>query len=388
MDFTPIYLNQTGNIRFGLMAVRGVGEKAVEAIIAERKKSGPFTSLYDFCERVDQRQVTRGTIEALVKCGAFSSLKARRSQLLAILDRAVEMGQQSQQDKRMGQMSMFGSSAARSDSPAADVLPDFAELPGAELLKFEKEFLGFYVTNHPLTEHAAALGNYSTATTRGIKTMPEGSEVTLGGLISRIKRAVTKTGRSAGQPMCILTLEDLDGQVEATIFAESLADITRKYPHAIAAEQIVFIRGKVDKRRETPGVIVNELVPIAEAMSRFTRCVKVEIDRVEGAIETLKQLKSVLAKHTGNCQTFLSVPAPGEKRALIVLDKQWSIRATPELKRELEFVLNGQGRVELAGDGTRRPQAVQQPLFQGAQIPESAEEIPVTISPVDEADFL
>ncbi|MGD0138799.1 MAG: DNA polymerase III subunit alpha [Tepidisphaeraceae bacterium] len=387
-DFTPIYLNQTGNIRFGLMAVRGVGEKAVEAIIAERKKSCPFTSLYDFCERVDQRQVTRGTIDALVKCGAFSSLKARRSQLLAILDRAVEMGQQSQQDKRMGQMSMFGSSAARSDSPAADVLPDFAELPGAELLKFEKEFLGFYVTNHPLTEHAAALGNYSTATTRGIKTMPEGSEVTLGGLINRIKRAVTKTGRSAGQPMCILTLEDLDGQIEATIFAESLAEITRKYPHAIAAEQIVFIRGKVDKRRETPGVIVNELVPIAEAMSRFTRCVKVEIDRVEGAIETLKQLKSVLAKHNGNCQTFLSVPAPGEKRALIVLDKQWSIRATPELKQELEFVLNGQGRVELAGDGTRRPQAVQQPLFQGAQITEAAEEIPVTISPVDEADFL
>jgi len=129
-------------------------------------------------------------------------------------------------------------------------------------------------------------------------------------------------------------------------------------------------------------------VPIAEAMSRFTRCVKVEIDRVEGAIETLRQLKSVLGKHQGNCQTFLSVPAPGEKRALIVLDKQWSIRATPELKQELEFVLNGQGRVELAGDGTRRPQAVQQPLFQGAQITEAAEEIPVTISPVDEADFL
>jgi DNA polymerase-3 subunit alpha len=218
--------------------------------------------------------------------------------------------------------------------------------------------------------------------------MSEGAEVTLGGLISRIKRAMTKTGRSAGQPMCIVTLEDLDGQIEATIFAESLAEITRKHPRAIAAEQIVFIRGRVDKRRETPGVIVNELVPIAEAMSRFTRCIKVEIDKVDGAIETLRQLKAVLAKHSGTCQTFLSVPAVGEKRALIVLDKQWSIRATPELKEELEFVLDGQGRVELAGDGTRRPQAVQQPLFQGAQTTEAAEEIPVMSSAADEADAL
>jgi DNA polymerase-3 subunit alpha len=288
----------------------------------------------------------------------------------------------------MGQMSMFGAGDARGNSPAADVLPNFEEFPSAELLKFEKELLGFYVTNHPLTEHAAALGNYSTATTRGIKTMPEGAEVTLGGLISRIKRAMTRTGRSAGQPMCIVTLEDLDGQIEATIFAESLAEIARKYPRAIAAEQIVFIRGKVDKRRETPGVIVNELVPIAEAMSRFTRCVKVEIDRVEGAIETLRQLKSVLGKHQGNCQTFLSVPALGEKRALIVLDKQWSIRATPQLKEELEFVLNGQGRVELAGDGAKRPQAVQPPLFQGAQTSEPPEEIPVMSSSADEADVL
>jgi DNA polymerase-3 subunit alpha len=386
-DFTPIYVNGRGNIRFGLMAVRGVGEKAVEAILAEREKSGPFTSLYDFCERVDQRQVTRGTIEALVKCGAFSSLKARRSQLLAILDRAVEMGQQSQQDKRIGQMSMFGSMAAKSVSPA-EALPNFEEFPSSQLLKFEKEFLGFYVTTHPLTAHAAALENYSTATTRQIKTMPQGAEVTLGGLISRVRRAMTKTGRSAGQPMCILTLEDLDGQVEATIFAESLADITKKYPQAIAAEQIVFIRGRVDRRRETPGVIVSEVVPIAAAMSRFTRCLKVEIDRIDEAIETLRRLKSVFAKHKGHCQTFLSVPAAGQKRALIVLDKQWSIRATPQLKEELELVLNGQGRVELAGDGAGRRPAAQRPLFQEAQLAEPPDQVPATPSPAEEMEIL
>ncbi|HEX4056422.1 MAG TPA: DNA polymerase III subunit alpha [Tepidisphaeraceae bacterium] len=386
-DFTPIYVKKTGVIRFGLMAVRGVGEKAVEAVIEERKKKGSFVSLYDFCERVDQRQVTRSTIEALIKCGAFSSLKAKRAQLLAILDRSVEMGQQSQQDKRAGQLSMFGSAGGGGQSKAADVLPNLEEFPSAELLKFEKELLGFYITNHPLTEHQSALANYATATTREVKNLPEGMEVTVGGLINKIKRAVTKSGRSAGQPMAIVTLEDLDGQIEVTIFAESLAEIARKHPQAVAAEQIVFIRGKVDKRRETPGVIVNELIPISDSMSRLTRWVKVEIDRVDGAADLLRQLKPVLSKHKGNCQTFLSVPADGSKRALITLDTAWSVRPTPAMKEELEFTLNGHGRVELAGEGTKRTKLQQQPLFENAEMPEITEELTSAAPLPEDAEF-
>ncbi len=255
------------------------------------------------------------------------------------------------------------------------------------MLKFEKEFLGFYITNHPLTEHESALANYATATTRDVKNLPEGMEVTIGGLINKVKRAITKNGRSAGQPMAILTLEDLDGQIEATIFAESLAEITKRHPQSVAAEQIVFIRGKIDKRRETPGVIVNELIPISDSMSRLTRWVKVEIDRVDGAAELLRQLKPVLSKYKGNCQTFLSVPANGSKRALITLDNAWSVRPTPAMKEELEFTLNGQGRVELAGEGTRRTKLQQQPLFEGADAPEIAEEIPIPISSADDAEF-
>ncbi len=377
-DFTPIYVKKTGVIRFGLMAVRGVGEKAVEAIIEERKNKGPFASLYDFCERVDQRQVTRGTMEALVKCGAFSTLKAKRAQLLAILDRAVEMGQQSQQDKRMGQLNMFGVAAGGGGtSKPADVLPNLEEFPSADLLKFEKELLGFYITDHPLTEHEAALTSYTTATTRDVKTLAEGTEVTIGGMINKIKRAITKSGRSAGQPMAIITLEDLDGQIEATVFAENLADITKRHPKAVATEEIVFLRGKIDKRRETPGLIVNELIPITDSISRLTRWVKVEINRVDGAAEMLKQLKPVLMKHKGNCQTFLSVPANGSKRALITLDNAWSVRPTPAMKEELEIALNGQGRVELAGEGSRRSRVQQQPLFQGTETPEPADETPI-----------
>jgi len=366
-DFTPVYVKDTGVIRFGMMAVRGVGEKAVEAILAERSRGGVFSSLYDLCERIDLRQVTRSTLEALIKCGAFTSMKSRRSQLLAILDRAFEMGQQSQQDKRAGQLSMFGAPADTSTSKPAGTLPSLDEFPSADLLKMEKELLGFYITNNPLTEHESALANFATATTRQVKSMAENSEVTLGGMINRVKRTVTKTGRSAGQPMCILTIEDLEGQIEATLFSDTLADIIKRYPQAIAEENIIFLRGKVDKRRETPGVIVSDLFPIADALPRLTRWVRVQIDQIDGATKLLGELKPILEKHRGNCQTSLNVPAIGAKRATIRLDASWSVRPTREMKEELEYALNGHGRVEFAGDGTMRARTAKQvPLFEGA----------------------
>src|SRR3954464_9597660 len=282
-DFTPIYIEaeppkgkkkaptkKDGVIRFGMCAVRGVGEKAVQAVIDEPAKAGAFSSLYDFTERVDLRQITRATIEALVKCGAFSSLNAKRSQLLQILEGAVEMGQQSQQDKRAGQLNMFGAPAASAPSAAqtmgASALPDVDELPDAELLKFEKEFLGFYISSHPLTEHQVALEHYSTASTREAQNCSEGTEVTIGGMINRVKKVVTRNGRSAGMPMAIITLEDLEGQIDGTMFAETYAEICQKYPDAVEVETIVFVRGKIDRKRETPSLLINEVLPINDAL--------------------------------------------------------------------------------------------------------------------------
>jgi DNA polymerase-3 subunit alpha len=385
-DFTPIYVTdpggkrkretKTGVIRFGLMAVRGVGEKAVEAIIEQRKEKGTFASLYDFCERVDARQVSRSTLEALVKCGAFASTKARRAQLLEILDRAVEMGQQSQQDRRMGQMNMFGQAQAGSTKATPDTLPNVEEFASGELLKFEKELLGFYITSHPLTEHQIAIGNYSTTSTSELKSLNDGCEITLGGMISRVKRTVTKNGRSAGQPMAIITVEDLSGQVDATIFSETLARISEGNPTAVSAEQIVFIKGKVDRRRETPGIVVNELIPIADAMQRLTRGIKLEIEHASRVSDLLPQIKPVLERHRGNCDTFVQVPFNGSKKVLIALDRSWSVRPTPEMKKDLETVLSGQGRIELAGEGTKRMRLLQQQqLFQNAELPVAVDEI-------------
>ncbi|MDB5357608.1 MAG: dnaE [Phycisphaerales bacterium] len=380
-DFTPAYVipEETGGkrkrkaepkpegvIRFGMMAVRGVGEKAVEAVIAERAAKGAFASLYDFTERVDQRQVTRATIEALVKCGAFSSVGARRSQLLLVLERAIEMGQQSQQDKRAGQLNMFGAavtSGLSASRMAADTLPDVEELPDAELLKFEKELLGFYITSHPLTEHQAKLEHYSTASSKEAATISEGTEVTIGGMISRVKKSVTKNGRSAGMTMAMITLEDLEGQIDAVLFAETLAEVQKRYPDGVGLEKIVFLKGKVDRRRETPSIVVNDLIPVEDSIGRLTTMVAIKLDPLRHSDEAVAQLEQALTRHKGNAEVYIQVTTGRDQKVTMRLDRDRFIRPTAQFVDDLDLLL-GPGSVQLCGQGTRRRRkAAQQQLF-------------------------
>ena len=377
-DFTPLYVadefksqgkgkrkvapRPQGVIRFGLAAVRGVGEKAVEAISAERNERGPYRSLYDFTDRVDLRTVQRATIDALVRCGAFASLGAKRSQLLQILDRAVEMGQQSQLDKRMGQMNMFAaaSNGAGATRAIADALPDVDELPDAELLKFEKELLGFYITSHPLTEHQVALENFSTVSTKEASGCGEGVEVTIGGMISRVKKSVTKNGRSAGMSMAMITLEDLEGQIDGVLFAETLADVTKRYPDSVSLERIVFLRGKIDRRREAPSIMVNDLIPIEEAISKLTTSLGLKLDPNRHPAALTAELDPLLRRHKGNTEVYIQVATNPAQRVVMRLDRDRFVKPSADLKTELAHLLGGDC-VQFSGLGTRRKKKQPQP---------------------------
>jgi DNA polymerase III subunit alpha len=338
-----------------------VGEKAVEGVIEERKKSGPFNGIYDFCERIDTRAVQRSTIESLIKCGAFSSISPKRAPLLAVYERAFEMGQQAQNDKRSGQMSIFGSpqSAPLATSRTTDSLPNIDELPSQELLKFEKELLGFYITSHPLTEHQATLERYSTATTREAMTMSEGVEVMIGGMITRLKKVITKNGRSAGMPMGIITMEDLEGQIDGTMFAETFAEITGRYPDAVANESIVFVRGKIDRKRETPSLLINEVLPINDALPKLTTDVVLKLDSARHNLEQLRQIKPALQAHKGNLSLYLQTESVDGKKVTFKLPKDLSVRPTKALVEEIDGML-GSGTVQLVGAGTRRMKRLQQ----------------------------
>ena len=406
-DFTPVYAANTaelapkskrrskvesapsieGVIRFGLMAVRGLGEKAVEAIIHERAANGVFASLHDLCDRVDSRQVTRASLEALVKCGAMASLSPNRAQLMHILDSAIQMGQQAQDDRRTGQMSMFGGPATAGAALSPPPLPAVEEFPSADLLKFEKEYLGFYITSHPLTRHQATIEHFSTATTRQVQTMPQGAEVIVGGMLSSVSPRIAKSGPSAGQPWAILELEDLEGKIECRCFADAYARAREKQPESLAVEQVVFLKGKVDRKRQAPTILVNEVIPVSAAASKLATHLVLKLDHAMHKPDIIGELRPLLAKHRGTLPVFVQINGNGNGPVILKLGQDYGVRASSQLADDLELLL-GSGAVQLSGPGTRRRRlAEQQQLFKAeAPEPEPAEDLHNAPAPDEQED--
>ncbi len=396
-DFTPVYVEpetkgkkkpkKEGVIRFGMNAVRGVGEKAVEGIIEERKNKGFYRTLYEFCDRVDLRAVQKSTIEALVKCGGFSSVANNRNALLSVVERAVEMGQQAQNDKRAGQLNMFGApppAAANATAAQSSGLPDIDEFQPSDLLKFEKELLGFYITSHPLTEHQSAIERYTTASTKECLNLSQGTDVTIGCLISAVKTKVAKSGRSEGQQWAIIGMEDLDGTIEGMCFAESYADIKQRYPDAMKIDAIVFVKGKVDRKREIPSILINDIIPIADAVNKLTTGIAVKLDPTRHKADVLPQLKETLKKHKGNRELFIQIPVPTGHCVLLRVNGDLGIRLGKPLVDDLELLL-GSGAVKLQGDGRKRIQRLQQQqLFKDAAAEEPREDPVATEIPMEE----
>ena len=296
----------------------------------------------------------------------FFQHERQRSQLLRVLDSAFEGGQRLQEDKRGGQGALFGTPDASLTTArtASDVLPDVEEYKSADLLKFEKELLGFYITSHPLTEHQAALDRYTTATTKEAMAMSEGAEVLIGGMISSVKKKITKSGRSAGMPWAIIGIEDLEGQIEGMVFGDIFADIARRMPDALSNESILFVKGRVDRKRETPSIVVSDVILISDAVSRLTTAMAVKLDRTRHQREVVIQMKPLLQKYKGNVPFFVQLETPLSPKLSIRLDRGMGVRPGKELVDDLERLL-GTHAVKLSGNGSRRLKRLeQQKLFE------------------------
>jgi DNA polymerase-3 subunit alpha len=255
-----------GNIRFGLDAVKGVGYQAVEAIKRAREEKGPFMTLWEFCERVDNRSVNKKAIEALIKCGAFGSTGASRKGMLAVLEQAQGAGQKAQQDALVGQGSIFdlgfdlGGGEGGSDQTAAAVAfasPSHASIPHeeferAELLAAEKDSIGLFISAHPLKEIGPALRAKADCTVGELAARRDGDWVTVGGMITQSKRIRTKKG----DWMMFATLDDLEASVEVIVFGKALA----ANEDALAVDSIVLVRGKVDHKDSAKTCILAQLV--------------------------------------------------------------------------------------------------------------------------------
>ncbi len=324
--------NNSGHMRFGLRAIKGVGSRAIQAIVDEREKNGVYKSLYDFCERVPPGVVNRATIEALIKCSAFDNVHTRedRSAMCATIESALSAGQTLAKDRAAGQAALFGSGDDADAATEAPAPPLLRMKPWSEqdTLAFEKEALGFYVSSHPLDRWRDRIEEFSTVDSRTIKQVGQDRQATFGGLVQSLRPIVVRNGRSAGKKMAIVTLEDWHGVVEAVLFVETFA----RFGDALASDDIVFVQGKVDHSRGDAQLIVDHVTPIERASETLATSLEITLDddRLNGeGSATLQYVKGLISSE--------GRPGPGMKEV------------------PLHFtVLTGESRVHLcAGSRTR-----------------------------------
>ena len=311
-------------IRYGLAGVKNVGEKAIESIVQARAQKGPFPSLVSFCERVDGRLVNRKVMESLIKCGAFDCLGFYRSQLMAVLDPTVEAAATRQREKQGGQLSffeVFGSSgqAHRTDSVE---MPPLSEWPESQRLAFEKALLGFYLTGHPLDRYQGLLKLYASTTTAKLPLLPEGKEVTLGGVISKLKITTTKRENAR---MAIATFEDFEGSVEALVFPK----VFPKVETALKQDAVVLVTGRVTQREERPKLLAQEITLLDEALERYPESIRIHLkESIERGL--LENLREILKAHPGKIPVELAMATPGNGKARICVGD--SLRVKPSLE--------------------------------------------------------
>jgi len=330
-DFTVV----DGSIRFGLNGIKNVGPGPISSIISAREANGKFTSLYDFCKRVNLRLVNRKVIESLIKCGAFDSLGAKRSQLLQILDNAIEIGSSMQKEKESGQVSLFESLEDFKETHLE--LPDIPEWPESKLLNFEKELIGVYITSHPLAKYEEEIKKYATCNTISLKEFNDKSQVTIGGIIKSVKQITDKKERQ----MVFLSLEDTMSNVEIVVFS----DVFEKVGDKLRENTLVLVKGRVNLQEgKNPKITAEEIIELAEAQAEFSKVIHIKVDESIDE-KTLLQLKNLLTKFKGNSAINIHV-LEKETETIIIPSPNLRVKASPELIKGIEGIV-GSGKVWL-----------------------------------------
>jgi len=326
------------HIRFGLNAVKNVGTTAIDSIIATREKDGPFKTFFDFTERVDLRVCNRKVLESLIRCGAFDMLGLRRAQLMAMIDKALEMGSNMQKDKSIGQMSFFQGTPGEQFQHAAQDIPDIPEWPENQLLAYERELLGFYVTSHPLTRYSKQLQIYATTTSDTLAERNDQEEVTLGGLVDSLKEILTKKG----DRMAFINLQDLSGSCEVIVFPE----LYQASQGIIQKDAALFVRGKINKRDDMPKVIAEEIILLDDVQKKFTKSVSIDLMTTGLQPDILKDIKQVLTKYKGQVPVYLRFRDAKGKTAVLDSGEDLRVETSDNLFLDLRKVV-GEGAVKV-----------------------------------------
>jgi len=311
-------------IRFGLAAVKNVGEAALNQIIKEREQNGTFSSLVDFCNRVQSSSVNNRVIESLIKSGSFDSLGCRRSQLLAILPQAMDQAKAHQRDQMSGQMSIFNVAPVTASTAVAEiVLPDVDEWDDLEKLRYEKETVGFYITGHPLDTALEELRMITDSDITNLHLFNDGQPVRIGGLIRTVKQHKNKQGK----PMAFVTLEDVLDSVEVLVFPETYALCYK----LLDSVEPVVVRGSIQKGDQGVKIVAEEIDPLPEARQKYTQAVHARLEADTVSRIRLEELKELLFNFHGSCPFSLTLHFAGEGEVDVEIDKNFTVHPSSEL---------------------------------------------------------
>lgn len=332
-----------GVIRFGLLAIKGVGEKAIDSIVEERKARGLYKSIFDFCERIDSKLVNKSCVESLIKAGAFDSLKARRSQLVAILPTAFQAGAQARAARECGQGLLFDDVEEESTEEVNQSLPDLPEWSDQEKLGYEKALLGIYLSSHPLSEHEPKLRLYRTHEISQINGLPGRMEIVVGGMVTNLRTMTQQKGRNANQRYARFFIEDLGGSIPCVMFADSYAE----FANQLKADSIWFFRAEVDTSREEVGLIVNDLIDLEKASSVLSGTLLIRLEERTHGPECMETLGRLFKSRPGSSPIFLEIAMTDGLRAQLKVSDEFSVVCDPDIARQAEAIV-GNGRVTIA----------------------------------------
>ncbi|HSB04354.1 MAG TPA: DNA polymerase III subunit alpha, partial [Thermodesulfobacteriota bacterium] len=335
IEILPPHINESfkhfavkGNqIRFGLAAVKNVGDAAIDALLTERGERGPFRSFFDFCQRVDLRRVNRRVVESLIKSGAFDFSNVRRSQMLTSLEAILNRSQAIQKKKGEAQISMFASNL-KEEEP----YPEIEEFSEKQLIAFEKETVGFYFSRHPLAHYEEAIKRITQEDSSTLSERPNGSEVKICGLVSGLKEITTKKG----DRMAFLTLEDIKGLVEVILFPEAFkASLTW-----LRSGDPIIVRGTLDLSDEQQVKIKGmEVQPLSDVPSQTPKTLHIRIPFASLTPTRLADLKALLLTHRGGCHVTLHITNGNSGETVIALSDQYGVDPSPVFQTMLKHLL-------------------------------------------------
>jgi DNA polymerase-3 subunit alpha len=316
-------------IRFGLVAVKNVGESAIESIIESREDEG-FSSVFDFCERVDLKKVNKRVIESLIKCGAFDSTAAKRSQMIAALEDALDYGQRVQKERLDPQIGLFDGTVNPQviNEPA---LPKIEEWSEKQRLAFEKEALGFYISGHPLNRYEDVIDKFTNANAVSVKEIKNGGTIRIGGLIRGTKIIKTKKG----DLMAFVTIEDMHGAVEVTVFSRVYSTVS----DLLVEDHPILVQGQVQRDEQAVKILAERVIPMEKAEETWTASIHFNLEISRTDRNALQKLHDIIKKHPGSCPAYLHLRSPENTDSIIALPGSLKLRAGVALTREVNELL-------------------------------------------------